>query len=112
MSKTNANAPTQKTDKKQSSKKAAQELTKANATKAAKDVTQERLTKYIYPENVKTGAEKKEYRRKMRAQFASYKKKLSSLEKSKEAGAEKELKTVSKDFEQFKAAHYNAAALN
>ena len=88
---------TNKTDLAKKQTKSA-ELNKANAEKAAKDVLSQRVTKYIYPADVKTMEDKKEFRRRMRAKISSYEKKLRELGRSKDKDAPSQLKELQKDY--------------
>jgi hypothetical protein len=78
-------------------------LTEANVTKAAKDAQTERQTKYIYPDDVKTNKEKKDFRRKARATIEAFNKKISKLTKSEAPADKKELKETTLEFNEWKA---------
>lgn len=85
-------------------------LTDANVTKAAKDAETERHTKYIYPAEVKTSKDKKDFRRKARAKIAEFTKAINKLKKSTEAGAEKELSKKQKEYNEWKELHLTPEA--
>lgn len=101
MSKTNAPAVSSKKDL---AKKDTKEmnLNKENAKKAAEKVLQDRVTKYIYPENVTTSQQKKEFRRKARAAGSSFEKQITVLTKSKDTEDAKKLKQIQSSFEAWK----------
>ena len=88
-------------------KEAKKELESANVTKAAKDEVTERHTKYIYPAEVKTTKDKKDFRRKARAQIAAFEKEITKLGKKPEE--EKALKAKKKEFDAWKAEHLTPA---
>lgn len=91
------------------SKKA--ELKTINAADATKKAVEEKIRKYIYPADAISLKDKKDFRRKMRAQHAQLTKLIHKLKKSKEPAAEKELQKAEKDFNQFKKDHYTVGAL-
>lgn len=95
-------APKKKKKNRDLSEKAEKKLTEANVTKAAKDEVTERVTKYIYPADVKSSQAKKEWRRKHRAKMADFTKKLNKLKKSTNPADEKQYKTLTKEFNEWK----------
>lgn len=82
-------------------KEAKKELESANITKAAKDEVTERHTKYIYPADVKSTKEKKDFRRKARAKIQAFEKEITRLGKKPED--EKALKAKKKEFADWRA---------
>jgi len=106
-----ASSSTDTTKKKK--KKAEEDLDKANLDTAAgkEPKTIERDLKYIYPEDVTSSKQKKEFRRKMRQQSKQLEAKIKRLKKSTEPGAEKELKAAQKEMDTFRKENYNQSAL-
>lgn len=98
-----------KKKKKKLGEKGDKELATKNVEKAAKDEATERHTKYIYPAEVKTIKDKKDFRRKARAKIAEFTKKLNKLKKSTEEADKKELTKTEKEFNTWKAEHLNPA---
>lgn len=91
--------------------KKSQDLKKINVAAETKKSVEERLTKYIYPIEMKTPQQKKDYRRKMRGELKKLTSLLNKLRKSKEPEAEKELHKAEKEFSHFTKEHYNVGAL-
>lgn len=87
------------------SPKAEKELSDANTAKAAKDEVTERHTKYIYPAEVKSTQDKKDFRRKARAKIAEFTKAINKLKKKPEDA--KELHKKEKEYAAWKEAHLN-----
>lgn len=63
------------------------ELDKKNIKDTSKEVLSTKELKYIYPEDITTGEEKKTFRRRVRAKLKAYNKKLKAAENDKEVKA-------------------------
>jgi len=94
--KTKTSASATQTNPSNKEKKAKKQLDKANVAKNALKVIP-RDSKYLYPEDVKTAADKKKFRRNARALRSKFEKDIKILSKSKEAGHEKDLKALQKE---------------
>lgn len=67
------------------------DLVKLNLVKSAANAKAERVTKYRYPDDVKTAQEKKLFRRKSRATIAGFKEAINSKDQKAAAQAKKDL---------------------
>jgi hypothetical protein len=90
--------------------KSKESITKANIAASAKTLSKStpgpKDLKYVYPEDCTTPNEKKEFRRKARAARNKFDKAIKELSKSNEQADRKELKKISREFEEFQAGIY------
>ena len=119
--KTNANAVTNKSNKNKKvgtkstnpsksakADKKEGELTQANVAKAALQVLPGRESKYAYPENVKTPADKKVFRRNARQQRNKFMVALEKLRASNEKADKAELKKIEEEQKEWMKKTYTA----
>lgn len=106
-----SNSP--KKDKKGKKKKkvapAPTKIDKINIKEITKETKQEgtRDTKYIYPEDVTSAKDKKDFRRKMRSEFKGLNAKITRLQKSKKPEDQKELEAAEEALGTLLTNHFN-----
>jgi hypothetical protein len=87
-----------------------EKLKDANLADAGKEAAKKKESKelmYQYPADIKSGSQKKDFRRKARARLKSFDKTIAKLTTSTEPGDKKELEKVTKEMDAWKKETYN-----